>query len=417
VSGGPNRVARLGILSFTTVFPNPAAPHAGSFVASRLERLGELENVRVVAPVTLWDYRRLRGATEPIPACRRQGALEVFHPRWAYAPAGGAMNGFLLFLQSLPCVWRIGRRNFDVIDAHFGHPEAFAAALLAIVCRRPFVVTLRGSEAIHARYPLRRFFMGWALRRAARVIAVSERLRQLAVALGVDPLRTTKIPNGVDTSIFHPRDRLALRARLGFSRETRVVLTAGNLVWEKGHHRAIEALGALLRRGIRAELLIAGSPGREGGARYAEELRAAAALPELAGRVHFLGRVPPPALAEYMCAADVFCLASQREGWPNVVHESLACGTPAVCTDVGAVPDLIPGDLYGYVVPRDDQAALEAALARALDVEWDRAAIAARAGARTWDRVASEVLTEIESVAASRNGREAAPLSNSSVPL
>jgi glycosyltransferase involved in cell wall biosynthesis len=388
-----------GVLSFTTVFPNASEPHKGLFVARRLQRMGELERVTVLAPVTLWDYRRLSCAAQTVCSHRREGALDVYHPRWVHIPGGGALNGFLLFLQLLPSVWRIGRRNFAVIDAHFGHPEAFAAALLSIACRRPFVVTLRGSEVIHGRYPLRRFFMGWALRRAARVIAVSERLRQFAVGLGVDPGRTATVPNGVDATVFHARNRIEIRERLGVASGKKMVLSAGNLVQEKGHHRALLAVETLRRSGIDAELFIAGGPGREGGARYAEELHAIAATPELSGHVRFLGLVEPPSLAEYMCAADVFCLASYREGWPNVVHESLACGTPVVGTDVGAVPDLVPSEVYGYVVPRDDQAALTKALEAALTREWDRSAISSWAGSRTWDHVAREVLAEIESIA------------------
>lgn len=390
-----------GILSFTTVFPSPSAPQSGSFVRSRLEAVGRIEKVRVMAPVARWDYRR-RVSTAAAPASRLEGSLEVYRPRWAHLPGGGALNGFLLFLQCLPCAMRIGRENFDVIDAHFGHPEAFAAALLALACRRPFVVTLRGSEMVHSRYPLRRFLMGWALRRAARVIAVSDGLRQLALDLGVDRLRTAKVPNGVDAAVFYPRGRTAARARLGIAAGAKAILTAGNLVWEKGHHRAIEALASLRRRGISADLFIAGAPGREGGERYAAGLRALAAERGLAERVHFLGVVKAAALAEYMCACDVLCLASHREGWPNVVHESLACGTPVVSTDVGAVRDLIPSAAYGAVVPRDDQAALEEALAGALAARWDPAAVAARAGARTWDRVAREVLVELENAAAGR---------------
>ena len=389
-----------GILSFTTVFPNPAAPHAGVFVARRLERLAELEKVYVVAPVIWRDYRR--GVAEQIPSRRRQGALEVFHPRWVHLPAGGALNALLLFAQSLPAVWRIGRSNIDVIDVHFGHPEAFAAALLSIAIRRPFVVTLRGSEVIHGRYPLRRLFMGWALRRAARVIAVSGRLRDFALSLGVDPLRATTVPNGVDATVFYPRDRAAARERAGIALETKVILTAGNLVEEKGQHCVIQGLASVRRGGVPAELFIAGAPGREGGDEYAARLRAMADALGLAPHVHFLGRVAPAELAEYMCAADVFCLASAREGWPNVVHEALACGTPSVCTDVGAVPDLVVSQQHGYIVPSGDQAALDAALARALSTAWDRPAIAARAGSRTWERVAREVLAELENVVAGR---------------
>ena len=87
-------------------------------------------------------------------------------------------------------------------------------------------------------------------------------------------------------------------------------------------------------------------------------------------------------------------LASDREGWPNVVHEALACGTPVVATDVGGVPDLIPGSDFGIVVPPGDQTSLDKAICEALTRSWDHAAIAAWGMSRTWDAVAGDVLRE-----------------------
>jgi teichuronic acid biosynthesis glycosyltransferase TuaC len=114
----------------------------------------------------------------------------------------------------------------------------------------------------------------------------------------------------------------------------------------------------------------------------------------LADHVHFVGGVPPEVLAEYMSAADVFCLASSREGWPNVVHEALGCGTPVVASDVGGVPDLIPSQDYGTIVPIGNQEELETALRNALLHEWNRPAIAAWAQSRSWQQVASEVICQ-----------------------
>ena len=73
-----------------------------------------------------------------------------------------------------------------------------------------------------------------------------------------------------------------------------------------------------------ARLMIAGGIGRSG--RYAESLRRLVAANGLGDRVTFLGEVTQEGLAELMSAADVFCLASSTEGWPNVVNEALACG-------------------------------------------------------------------------------------------
>jgi glycosyltransferase involved in cell wall biosynthesis len=104
-----------------------------------------------------------------------------------------------------------------------------------------------------------------------------------------------------------------------------------------------------------------------------------------------------------MSAADVFCLASSTEGWPNVVNEALACGTPVIATDVGAVRQMIVSERYGSVVPVDDGEALTEALRMALTREWDQEAISAWGRSRSWAQAADEVLDEMREVLAERS--------------
>jgi teichuronic acid biosynthesis glycosyltransferase TuaC len=224
------------------------------------------------------------------------------------------------------------------------------------------------------------------------VITVSERLREFAISLGAAPERVCTIPNGINVRIYFQRDRDAMRRKHGIPSDQLMLLSAGYLIERKGHHRVITALAALRRDGLPAGLWIVGTAGREG--RYEKKIRDLVIELGLSEDVHFVGGVPPEVLGEYMSAADVFCLASSREGWPNVVHEALGCGTPVVATDVGGVPDLIPSQEHGFVVPIGDQEALENALRSALLQTWNRPAIAARAQSRSWEQVAEEVIRE-----------------------
>jgi glycosyltransferase involved in cell wall biosynthesis len=109
-----------------------------------------------------------------------------------------------------------------------------------------------------------------------------------------------------------------------------------------------------------------------------------------------------------MSAADVFCLASTNEGGPNVVHEALACGTPVVAADVGAVPEMLGAGRRGEIVPLNDPAALRRALEQALENEWDRRAIALWGQSRGWRQVACEVLHCMQTVIAPdrKSGRD-----------
>jgi glycosyltransferase involved in cell wall biosynthesis len=356
--------------------------------------------VKVLAPIAALDYAGAsarRFGRGRVPFRRSDGPLEVLHPMWMYPPGGGALNTFLLYLRLLPCALRIRRRyRPQLIDAHFGYPDGVSACFLAATLRIPFTITLRGNESLHACRPLRGLLMRWAMRRAARVIAISERLADLAAKAGVPPEKIRLIPNGVDSTIFHPRDQAACRRKHGVSLDAKIVLSAGTLIERKGHHRVIDAIARLAGEGVPCQLIIAGGPGREG--HFEQVIQRTLRDSGLESDVRLKGHVDPVDLAELMCAADVLVLASTREGWPNVVHEAMACGLPVVATDVGAIPQMIPSPASGVVVPVNDRGGLVDALRTALHQRWDRSQIASWAQARSWDAVAFEVAREMRNV-------------------
>ena len=387
------------VLSLSCVYPNPSSPGTGLFVERRLQHLAQLVPLKVLAPFSMFHYggmpgRRYRSRGQ-CPNSRKDGNFVVFHPRWFYPPFAGSLNALFLALSLVRPIARVRKEfDFDIIDTHFGHPEGVAGLFLSLALGVPFTMTFRGNEPRHGAAGLGRRLMSLAVRRAIRVFTVSERLRQFAIGLGADPNKVKTIPNGVDTGVFFPRDRAEIRTRHALPLDRPLILSAGALVERKGHHRIVEALASLSVSGVVPHLLIAGGPGPEG--QYEETIREQVSRLGLQESVHFLGQVPPHELAELMSAADVFCLSSTNEGWPNVVHEALACGTPVVATDVGAVPDMLPSDRYGYVVPVNHKAALRQALQNALESHWDRSAISAWGQARSWNQVALEVFTELK---------------------
>jgi teichuronic acid biosynthesis glycosyltransferase TuaC len=398
-------MSTINILTLSTAFPRPGEEGLGTFVRSRLQHVAKLMSVKAVAPVPILDYAARGQKRTAVPERRRDGAIEVFYPRWLYPPYGGVWNAGFLAARLLPFLRRLRvEYPFDVIDSHFGHPEGIAAGLLSGALGTPFTITLRGNETMHAESAGRRRAMQWAFRRAARIVTVSERLRQFAIGMGAEASRVRTIPNGIDTELFYPRDYAATRARLGMPMDRPAILSAGYLIERKGHHRVIGALAELRRQGSAAELWVVGGPGREG--QFEARIHDAVKQHGVAGAVHFTGTVPAAAMAEYMSAADVFCLASSREGWPNVAHEALGCGAPVVASDVGGVEDMIPSDDYGIVVPAADNAALTAALGKALKTRWDRRRIAAWGAARSWTQVAAET-AEVLREAAAPDGKAA----------
>lgn len=381
----------MQILSLSCVYPSPAQPTLGTFVRARLAWLAQHVPVRVLAPVAVVEYgNAAQRRPAAIPFQATEDGVDVLRPRWFYPPFGGAANAVFLAARLLPLVRRLHRESpFGLIDAHFAYPDGIAAALLGRALGLRYSITLRGNEPMHAAYPVRGRAIRWAIRNAAQIIAVSSRLEQFAIASGAAPKRVCTIPNGVDASLFHPRPATGVFEKIGIPAGAPVILSAGYLIERKGHQHIIRALSGLRDTGSPAHVVIAGGPGAEGD--YRSTLQSLVRELRLNERVHFTGAVPPATLADFISEASVLCLASSREGWPNVVNEALACGIPVIASDIGGVPDMIPSAEYGIIVPAVTAESFQSAIQTALDRTWDRQAIAAWGMSRSWEQVAREV--------------------------
>jgi teichuronic acid biosynthesis glycosyltransferase TuaC len=391
----------MNVLTFTSLWPNGLQPSFGIFVKHRVVALAEqpgVSSVRVVAPV---PYFPKALAFDFVPAQWRQkaliaereviGGLETFHPRYFNPPkVGMRWYGRWMAAGTLGLVKRLhAERPFDLIDAHYVYPDGAAAVQLGASLGVPVCVTARGTDInFFSRLPYIRPLLERTLREAQGVVAVSETLQARMVELGCPLDKIAVIRNGIDRSVFHWREPAAVRQRLGLPADARVLVSVGALVPLKGMDRLIGALPQVLQAHPKTQLFILG----EGPERAGLETQIAAL--SLQGRVHLSGAKPQAELAEWYAAADLFCLASQREGCPNVVVEALACGAPVVASAVGGIGELVADEQCGRLVPQADQHAAGFAqhISAALAQSWPRAAIATRGGARSWQQAAQELL-------------------------
>ena len=379
-------------LLFSTLYPSSARPGHGIFVETRLRELLKSTPVqaRVVAPVPWFPSTHLRhgarAAMARTPRRETRHGIDVRHPRYPVLPKVGMhIAPLLLALGARRAVQAVLDEgfDFDLIDAHYFYPDGVAAALLARWFRKPLVITARGSDVNQiADMALPRQMIRWATRQAAASVGVSQALADRLRALGAPPHRVLTLRNGVDTTLFQPQPQTEAR-RLLRVKGSPVLLAVGNLLPVKRVGLVIEALAQIRQQHADATLCIVG----DGPLRA--ELQLMASGLGLADAVHFAGAVPQEELPRWYSAADVLVLASSREGWPNVLLEAMACGTPVVASHVGGVAEIVSSSLLGTAVPIDHAGALAQALLHTLAALPDRHSIRRHAQGMGWASVSA----------------------------
>jgi glycosyltransferase involved in cell wall biosynthesis len=184
--------------------------------------------------------------------------------------------------------------------------------------------------------------------------------RWLAACAGASSLfrdrRIVTIPNGVDHRVFYPEDRAAARIALGLPLDRRIILF-GAMHADRDRNKGLHLLkAALASRAWDADLVIFG----------ASSPRASA---DLGLRTHSRGIVSDfSELRRLYNAADVLALPSIQENYPNMILESMACGTPVVAFDAGGIPEMIEPGITGFLARAHDPRALAEAIAAALEL-------------------------------------------------
>lgn len=380
----------IRLLTFTNLYPSVERPRHGIFVEQRLRLL--VATGRVSASVVVPVARRpLQRNGVAFGSTVRHG-IPVSYVRF---PVVRGLTSWINPLSMALCARRTVERHavqfggFDIVDAQFFYPDGVAGALLASWIGKPVVITARGSDInVAATEFVSGACIRWAARRSAAVIAVSNALRESMIMKGIAADAITVIRNGVDLETFRPLDREAIRARLGLSRPT--LLSVGNLVVEKGHDLAISALARLPE----ARLIIIGSGPLE------HQLRRQSETQGVSDRMSWIAPLPQGELAHYYAAADICLLASSREGMPNVLLESLACGTPVVATAVGGSVEIVAAPEAGSLVSERSADALASACADLLGAPLDRAATRRYAEGFGWAEPIARQLELLEKVAA-----------------
>jgi glycosyltransferase involved in cell wall biosynthesis len=279
--------------------------------------------------------------------------------------------------------------QFDVVldNQSLGHGLLDIAAMLplAAVIHHPIRRDLEAqlaSEGSWKRRVLARRWYGFlpmqeaVARRLDRVITVSDvSAAEIVDCMGVRRERIAVVPLGVDRSVFYPRPRLGGRLR--------IMTTASSDVPLKGLRYLLTAFAGLLKDWPEVALVIVGRK-RAG---PTQDLLEALGIGQ---SVEFVQDLSSEQMAEQYAAASICVVPSLYEGFGLPVVEAMACGTPVIATDGGALPEVV-GDA-GVIVPAGDAAALRAAL-DALLRDSERALALAAAGLRRvrerygWDRV------------------------------
>jgi glycosyltransferase involved in cell wall biosynthesis len=198
----------------------------------------------------------------------------------------------------------------------------------------------------------------WLLRRADRVVVMSEVMAQLFRQGGADPARVRVVHNAVDPGEFARRgDGTAFRVECGAGGGP-LIGVIGRFSSEKGQAMLLRALPEIRRRHPAAKAVLVGDGiDRDRLQRLVRDL-------DLCDAVTFAGYRRD--LSPVYAALDLVVLPSLSEGLPNVLLEAFVHRKPVVATAVGAVPDVMRGPLAQWLAPPGDPAALAHAVSSAL---------------------------------------------------
>jgi len=305
--------------------------------------LASLQSERIEAALVLRRKRNTDAAR--VQALRDKGLQVWVLPGWAHLATIWA-------LRQLCQQWRA-----EVVVAH-GFPEHLLGRWAGLWAGeragvRALVQVEHNSRERYSWWQLKQ--ARWLSQRSARLVGVSEGVKQRLLQMGMPPEKTMAIPNGIDLARYAAADQQDF-----LQREPALVMSA-RFARQKDQPSLIRALGLLKAQGLSPKLYLAGS----GKASYRAAAQALVNELGLQEQVVFLGHHGD--MPGLLMAQQIFVLATHYEGMPLALVEAMAAGCACVASLVPGVEGVLEDGVNGLLVPESDPQALAQALARLLE--------------------------------------------------
>jgi glycosyltransferase involved in cell wall biosynthesis len=249
---------------------------------------------------------------------------------------------------------RMRGRSFDLVHSH-GYRANFIGFIVSKFVGLPLVSTCHGYIANDKRLSAYNKLDMFLLRYFARIMAVSDKMKEDLVAAGVPGEKIRVIGNAVEIGSITGKAnlRVAARSQLGIGESEFVFGFVGRLSIEKGVGYLIDGLSRRLQAEHSWRVVLVG----DGPCRPAlEETVRRYGLERQVIFAGFQSDTTP-----WYSAMDAFVLPSLTEGTPMALLEAMANGLPAIATSVGGVPALVVNGMNGILVsPADPPGLLDA---------------------------------------------------------
>jgi len=275
------------------------------------------------------------------------------------------VRGLLSFAYRLPFrCWAVRRiihqHNIEVINPHFPGLEC----LLFIILRKlkmfkgKIILSFHNSDVTNALSTtgLDRRLWRILLRQADRLVLVSNSLA--ADLLAIEPRVADKLAtiyNGVDLDLFASPNGVEVPVSAQYTGPT--VISVASFLPIKGHDVLVRAFSSVVKKIPKARLLLVGHDGP-----VFQELPLLIDKLSLGERVFMYKDISHERIPEFLAQAQLFVLASHREGHPLAVIEAGAAGLPVICTRAIGSMELISDKITGRMVEVGDEHALAEAM-------------------------------------------------------
>jgi len=375
----------INIIWITTQFPSSKTDTKGSFIYRTVRELAKHYPITVfclysIVPPIIPMMKDIKNAAKIIKVWRikfpkHPQAPEDLNARVVYVKYFRLPRGIFQYLEGWFGYWAIKKylsgvaKENTLVHATWLFPEGDLANIIHKKFKIPFLVTLMGSDVHYINKNTRKWRKAKSIiQNASMITSVSQALYESLEKKGIlVPFEKRIITHTIyEFENFIIKDRNQIKSLLGLEKDTKIIFYAGTLRKIKNIDVLIEAFSLLIKTESNTILLIAGTGEEEG------KLKSQILKNNLFNSVKLLGGLNSKEIINYYNAANIFCIPSQNEGTPNVVIESLLCGTAVVASKVGETPYLIVDGKNGYLVEPGSVSSLKVKLLEALSNQWDR---------------------------------------------